>query len=155
MESHPSQSARRMGHPWFVVESADSGFPSAALRAGSSTAEDYPLSRMIFLRSSLGSLDAALKRCSSTVLRASVAIMAPSNVESSIRFHLRGAVRLKSCLYRSWLCQISRGASPWNPTLRKTREGWGTLGLWWLRLTAGSSTAKEHPLSRMIFLCSE
>jgi hypothetical protein len=32
---------------------------------------------------------------------------------------------------------------------------WGTLGSWWRPLTAGSSTAKEHPLSRMIFLRSE
>ena len=28
---------------------------------------------------------------------------------------------------------------PWNPTLRKVREEWGTRGSWWCRLTAGSS----------------
>ena len=35
MESHPSQSARRMGHPRSVTASATHRFPSAALRAGS------------------------------------------------------------------------------------------------------------------------
>jgi hypothetical protein len=47
------------------------------------------------------------------------------------------AARLKSCSRGA--SKIIRGTGSWNPTLRKVREGWGTLGPWSRRLTTDSS----------------